>query len=155
MVKNPPANAGDIETWAQSLGWGDALEEGKATHFSPLAWRTPRTEEPGGLQPQGCRVRHKGSDLDARSCFRHLVVLQAARLCASVQSLSLCLQHKYGGKDSFSLCFVGKDPFSLCSVEGYCSPVLVLQFLFPRLWSAGQGCGVEKTCGLHKGRVFR
>ena len=35
--------------WAQSLGWEDPLEEGIATHCSILAWRVPRTEEPGGL----------------------------------------------------------------------------------------------------------
>ena len=29
------------------------LEEGMATHFSILAWRIPRTEEPGGLQSMG------------------------------------------------------------------------------------------------------
>ena len=29
------------ETWVQSLGWEDTLEEGKATHSSILAWRTP------------------------------------------------------------------------------------------------------------------
>ena len=34
----------------QSLGWGDLLEEGMATHSSILAWRIPRPEEPGGLQ---------------------------------------------------------------------------------------------------------
>ena len=34
----------------QSLGWEDHLEEGKATHFSILAWRIPWTEEPTGLQ---------------------------------------------------------------------------------------------------------
>ena len=28
----------------------DPLEEGMATHSSILAWRIPRTEEPGGLQ---------------------------------------------------------------------------------------------------------
>ena len=40
MVKNPPANAGDLrETWVQSLGWKDSLEEGMATHSSILAWR--------------------------------------------------------------------------------------------------------------------
>ena len=33
MVKNPPANAGDTEIWAQSLCWEDPLEEGMATHF--------------------------------------------------------------------------------------------------------------------------
>ena len=36
MVKNPPAMR---ETWVQSLGWEDPLEEGMATHSSILAWR--------------------------------------------------------------------------------------------------------------------
>ena len=30
-----------METWVQSLGWEDLLEEGMATHFSNLAWRIP------------------------------------------------------------------------------------------------------------------
>ena len=55
-VKNPPAM---WETWVQSLGWEDPLEEGMATHSSILAWRIPWTEEPGGLQSMGSqRVRH-------------------------------------------------------------------------------------------------
>ena len=29
------------ETWVQSLGWEDPLEEGIATHSSILAWRIP------------------------------------------------------------------------------------------------------------------
>ena len=33
-----------------SLGWEDPLEKEMATHSSVLAWRTPRTEEPGRLQ---------------------------------------------------------------------------------------------------------
>ena len=37
-VKNPPAM---WETWVQSLGWEDPLEEGMATHSSILAWRIP------------------------------------------------------------------------------------------------------------------
>ena len=37
------------ETWVSSLGWKDPLEEGMATHSSILAWKTPWTEEPGGL----------------------------------------------------------------------------------------------------------
>ena len=53
MVKNPPANAGDIETWVQSLGWEDPLEEGMASHSTVLAWRIPWTEEPDGLQSIG------------------------------------------------------------------------------------------------------
>ena len=35
LVKNPPAVQ---ETWVQSLGWEDTLEEGMATHSSILAW---------------------------------------------------------------------------------------------------------------------
>ena len=38
MVKNPPAM---WETWVQSLGWEDPLEEGMASHSSILAWRIP------------------------------------------------------------------------------------------------------------------
>ena len=45
-VKNPPAM---WETWVQSLGWEDPLEEDVATHSSILAWRIPWSEEPGGL----------------------------------------------------------------------------------------------------------
>ena len=41
------------ETWVQSLGGEDPLEEGMATHSSILAWRIPWTEEPGGLQSTG------------------------------------------------------------------------------------------------------
>ena len=37
---------------------GDSLEKEMATHSSILAWRIPRREEPGRLQPQVCRVRH-------------------------------------------------------------------------------------------------
>jgi len=36
--------------WFQSLGWGDPLEEGMATHSTILAWGIPWTEEPGGIQ---------------------------------------------------------------------------------------------------------
>ena len=46
-VKNLPAVQ---ETWVQSLGWEDPLEEGTATHFSILAWRIPWTQEPNGWQ---------------------------------------------------------------------------------------------------------
>ena len=43
-----------------------ALEEEMATHFSVLAWRIPRTEEPGGLPSMGShRVRHDWRDLAA------------------------------------------------------------------------------------------
>ena len=47
MGKNPPEIQ---ENWVQSLGQEDPLEKGMPTHSSILAWRIPRTEEPGGLQ---------------------------------------------------------------------------------------------------------
>ena len=41
-----------------SLDQEDPLEEEMATHSSILAWKIPRTEEPGGLQSMGSqRVR--------------------------------------------------------------------------------------------------
>ena len=41
-----------------------SLEKGMATHSSILAWRSPWTEEPGGLQSMGLqRVGHDWSDL--------------------------------------------------------------------------------------------
>ena len=47
------------ETWVRSLGWEDPLEKGMAIYSSILAWRTPWTEEPGGLQSMGSqRARH-------------------------------------------------------------------------------------------------
>ena len=48
------------ETAVWSLGQEDPLREGMATHSSFLAWRTPWTEEPGGLYSPW---RHKASDM--------------------------------------------------------------------------------------------
>ena len=46
-------------TWVQSLGLEDPLEEGLAIDSSILAWRILRTEETGGLWSIGLqRVRH-------------------------------------------------------------------------------------------------
>ena len=47
IVKRLPAVR---ETWVQSLGWEDPLEKEMATHSSTLAWKIPRTVEPGRLQ---------------------------------------------------------------------------------------------------------
>ena len=53
QVKNLPAMQGMQETWVQSLGQEDPLEEGLAIHSSILAWRIPMTEEPEELQSIG------------------------------------------------------------------------------------------------------
>ena len=52
-VKKPPAMQEMQETQVQSLGREDSLQEGMAVHSSILAWRIPRTEEPGRVQSTG------------------------------------------------------------------------------------------------------
>ena len=47
VVKNSPANAGDIRNAGSIPGREDLLERGMATHSSILAWRIPWTERPG------------------------------------------------------------------------------------------------------------
>jgi len=44
------------ETWVRYLGWEGSLEEGKATHSSTLAWKSPWTEKPDGLQSMGTNI---------------------------------------------------------------------------------------------------
>ena len=58
MIKNPTAK---WETQVQSLGGEDSLEKQMATHSSILAWETPWTEKPGGLQSMGSQ--RAGHDL--------------------------------------------------------------------------------------------
>ena len=64
VVKNPPANAGDIRNQGLIPGSERALGGG---HGNPLQYsclRIPWTEEAGGLQSIGSqRVRHDCSDL--------------------------------------------------------------------------------------------
>ena len=53
VLKNPPANSGDIRGMDLILGQEDPLEKGMATHSGILAWRIPWTEETGGLKSTG------------------------------------------------------------------------------------------------------
>ena len=48
VVKNPPAKQ---ETQVRSLGWEEPLEKEMTIHSSILAWKIPRTEEPGRYSP--------------------------------------------------------------------------------------------------------
>ena len=53
VVKNPPANTGDVDFGE------DAQEKEMATYSSILAWEIPCTKKPGGIQSIGSqRVRH-------------------------------------------------------------------------------------------------
>ena len=72
LVKNLPTMQ---ETQVQSLDQEDPLEEGLATHSSILAWRIPRTEEPGRLQSTGShRVGHDWSDWAPTSVYMHVPI---------------------------------------------------------------------------------
>jgi len=46
VVKNPPANAGDIRDGGSIPGLGRSPGGGMATHSSILTWRIPWIEEP-------------------------------------------------------------------------------------------------------------
>ena len=67
-VKNPPVMQ---ETWVQSLGWEDPLEEEMAAHSSMLAWRTPWTEEPG-YSPWGRKQSDTAERLSLHFTHQHL-----------------------------------------------------------------------------------
>ena len=59
MVKNLPANVGDLREMGSIPGSERSLEEGMATHSSIPAWRIPWTEKSGRLQCRGLqRVGH-------------------------------------------------------------------------------------------------
>ena len=74
MVKNLPAMQ---ETWVQSLGWKDPLEEGMAAHSSILAWKIPIyrgawqamvhevTKSPTGLSDE---AQHTAYEQDGVNC---------------------------------------------------------------------------------------
>ena len=109
VVQNPPDNAGDTrdagtqETQARSLGREDSLEKEMAPHSSVLAWKIPRTEEPGRLQSMGpksirCEWAH------AYSITSYYTILWGTSLVAQWR---ICLQFRTPG---FDPC-VGKIPW--------------------------------------------
>ena len=65
-AKNPSAMQ---ETQVWSLGQEDCLEEEMGTHFSIIALRIPRTEEPGGLQSWGSKESDTAETTEHNSAF--------------------------------------------------------------------------------------
>ena len=64
VLKNVPANAGDVRNACWITGLGRCLEEDMATHSSILAWKIQWTEEPGRLQSIGLqKFGHDRNDL--------------------------------------------------------------------------------------------
>ena len=73
------------EMWVSSLGQEESLEKEMATYSSILAWKIPRTEEPGGLQSMGLqRVGHDWKHTHTHT-HGHLINLQ--QQCLSLSCL--------------------------------------------------------------------
>ena len=64
------------ETRVRALGWEDPLEKDIAIHSSTIAWKIPRTEEPGSLQSMG----RKESDTTERLHFTFVGVFLITNL---------------------------------------------------------------------------
>ena len=79
------------ETRVQSLGWEDPLEKEMAIHSRTIAWKIPRTEEPGGLQSTGSQgVGHDwATSLCSAFTFRLYSPWNSPGQNAGVGSLSL------------------------------------------------------------------
>ena len=87
------------------LRWEDPLEKETATHSNILAWEIPWTEEPGGLQSCGSRVRH---DLVTKSKQHNIHGLYLLHIIYSV--IQCCIYTQAGTSNnaetiSTSLCF--------------------------------------------------
>ena len=73
-----------------------ALEKELATHSSVLAWRSPGTGEPGGLQSMGShRVGHDWSDLAAAAA----VIFQCLKINILISNLSILYLNIFFNKD--------------------------------------------------------
>ena len=59
MIKNPPANVGDVRDMGSMPGSGRPPGEGNGNPLQYSAWRIPWMEKPGGIQTMGSqRVGH-------------------------------------------------------------------------------------------------
>ena len=70
-VKNLPTM---WETWVQSLGWEDPLEEGMAIHPSILAWRIPMDRGVWRATVHGVEESDTTERLSTAHTYRHFVV---------------------------------------------------------------------------------
>ena len=71
-AKNLPAVQ---ETWLQSLGQEDVLEQKMGNYSRIHAWKIPWTEKPGGLQSIGSqRVRHDRAHIHTQLLYNVVLV---------------------------------------------------------------------------------
>ena len=63
------------ETWFQSMGWDDPLEEDMATHSITLAWRIPGTDSLTGYSPQGYKESDTTEELSMHTHTASNIIL--------------------------------------------------------------------------------
>ena len=88
-VKNSSASAGDVGDMGSIPGSEDSLEKGMATPSSVLAWKIPRTEEPGRLQSIGVTKSRTRLSTSIHNDFQNDTLL----FCIN-QSLSYVLENR-------------------------------------------------------------
>ena len=122
VVKNQPANAGDIRNTGLILGGEDPLAEGIATHSSILARKIPWSEDPDGLQSvRSHRVRHEWSDL-AQNLNSHLNLQNFSSAPYAEISLALSPLHSFLRFYSFKFGFKFYIRVNLqCHVSSRCT----------------------------------
>ena len=122
VVKNPPANSGNVRDTGVIPGGEDPLEKEMATHSSILAWRISGTEEPGelqsmGLQRDSMRTQSCSSLLLTRFSFPSCLQQLFPRFYVFRQgSFSSHCEKKKIPMHPFTLSLFPLQPSSRCSV---------------------------------------
>ena len=100
MVKNLPAMQ---KTQVWSLGWEDSLEKGMATHSSILAWKIPRTEEPGGWYSSwGCKESDMTEQANTQQCtITYFIYYYKILLFWDLKWFAMVIQLQHGSPGSF------------------------------------------------------
>ena len=86
LVAHGKESTCNAEIWVRSLGQEDPLEEGMVAHSSLLAWRIPRTEQPGGLQSMGVAKGQTQLSTHMYIQSRTLAILDYSLIHSSVNS---------------------------------------------------------------------
>ena len=97
------------QTWVQSLGWEDPLEEGIATHSSVLTWRIPWTEEPGRLQSIGSHSQTELKWLSERAWTAPFPPVSHASGCLLILPFCPLQFWQISDFSLLSLCYAGRQ----------------------------------------------
>ena len=90
VVKNLPANAGDVRDSGLIPGLGRCLEDGMATHSNILAWKIPWTKELGRLHSDGSQRLRQSHMILFHACT-HYVIYICVYLCVYIYIVCVCV----------------------------------------------------------------